>query len=163
MLSKNVNNKKCAPKLIFFDDKKMRKIRTIFDIENRLWKSNFGTFWHLPINPILKIQVCWFSGKNLSNFVPPAWKLHNPCCHNGRPLMFLLWFQFPCNENVTSWSTDPTEEIFSPMITTFLMVISFFRHSMGFLWFLIEIENHKKPVECQKKDITIKNFVIVGE
>ena len=26
--------------------------------------------------------VCWFLGKNLSNFVPPAWKLNNPCYHN---------------------------------------------------------------------------------
>ena len=36
-LSKNVNNKKCAPKLIFFNgEKKLRKIRMIFDIENWL-------------------------------------------------------------------------------------------------------------------------------
>ena len=25
--------------------------------------------------------ACWFLGKNLSNFIPPVWKLHNPCCH----------------------------------------------------------------------------------
>jgi hypothetical protein len=36
--------------------KKMRKIRMIFDIENWLWKSNFGTIWQLTINPKLKIQ-----------------------------------------------------------------------------------------------------------
>ena len=36
-LSKNVNNKKCAPKLVFFNEKKkMRKIPMIFDIENWL-------------------------------------------------------------------------------------------------------------------------------
>ena len=34
MLSKNVNNKKCAPELIFFNEKKLRKILIIFDIEN---------------------------------------------------------------------------------------------------------------------------------
>ena len=34
--SKNFNNKKCAPKIIFFNEKKTRKIRTIFDIENWL-------------------------------------------------------------------------------------------------------------------------------
>ena len=28
----------------------------IFDIENWLWKSNFGTFWQLAINPKLKTQ-----------------------------------------------------------------------------------------------------------
>jgi hypothetical protein len=40
MLSKNVNNKKFAPELILFNEKKMRKIGIIFDIEN----LNFGTF-----------------------------------------------------------------------------------------------------------------------
>ena len=34
ILSKNVNNKKCAPKLIFFNKKKLREMRIIFDIEN---------------------------------------------------------------------------------------------------------------------------------
>jgi hypothetical protein len=34
ILSKNINNKKCAPKLVFFNEKKMRKIWMIFDIEN---------------------------------------------------------------------------------------------------------------------------------
>ena len=34
MLSKNANNKKCAPTLIFFNEKKIRKIPMIFDIEN---------------------------------------------------------------------------------------------------------------------------------
>ena len=24
---------------------------------------------------------CWFLGKNLSNFIYPVWKLHNPYCH----------------------------------------------------------------------------------
>ena len=42
-------------------------------------------FSHLPITPILKIHkfplVCWFLGKNISNFVAPAWKLNNPCYH----------------------------------------------------------------------------------
>ena len=28
-----MNNKKCAPKIIFFDEKKNRKIRMIFDID----------------------------------------------------------------------------------------------------------------------------------
>ena len=34
MLSKNVNNKKCAPKFIFFNVKKIRKTPMIFEIEN---------------------------------------------------------------------------------------------------------------------------------
>ena len=28
----------------------------ISDMKNWLWKSNFGTFWQLAINPKLKIQ-----------------------------------------------------------------------------------------------------------
>jgi hypothetical protein len=32
--SKNVNNKKCAPKMVVFNEKKIRKIWIIFDIEN---------------------------------------------------------------------------------------------------------------------------------
>ena len=67
-------------------NQKLRKIRIIFDIENWLWKSNFGTIWHLPLTQFSKfnhfVWVCWFLGKNLSNFVPPVWKLHNPYCHN---------------------------------------------------------------------------------
>jgi hypothetical protein len=40
-LSKNVNNKKCAPKLIFFNEKKFRKIRIIFDSQNFAILDNF--------------------------------------------------------------------------------------------------------------------------
>ena len=28
------------------------------------------------------LWVCWFLGKNRSNFVPPVWKLHNRYCHS---------------------------------------------------------------------------------
>ena len=34
ILLKNVNNKKCASTFIFFNEKKLRKIPMIFDIEN---------------------------------------------------------------------------------------------------------------------------------
>ena len=33
-------------------------------------------------NSIVSLWVCWFFGKNLSNFVLPAWKLYNPYYHN---------------------------------------------------------------------------------
>ena len=42
-LPKNHFNKKCAPKILFLNEKKIRKIQIIFDIENSLWKSNFHT------------------------------------------------------------------------------------------------------------------------
>ena len=31
---RNVNNKKCAPKLVLFNEKKMRKITMIFDVRD---------------------------------------------------------------------------------------------------------------------------------
>ena len=50
------------------------------------WYPIFDTS---PLTPFSKFNnflwVCLFLGKNLSNFVPPAWKLHNPYCHNGNP------------------------------------------------------------------------------
>ena len=48
--SKNVNIKKYAPKLIFFNEKKIRKIQIIFVIENWLWKSEFFHFWQLLLS-----------------------------------------------------------------------------------------------------------------
>ena len=67
MLSKKVNNKKCAPKLVFFNENKLRKIQMIKN-------SKFNNF----------LLVCWFLGKNLPKFVSPVWKLHNPYCHNWK-------------------------------------------------------------------------------
>ena len=34
ILLKNVNNKKCVPKFVCLNEKKIRKIRIIFDVEN---------------------------------------------------------------------------------------------------------------------------------
>ena len=43
-------------------------------------------FWQL--HPFSKFNnflwVRWFLGQNISNFVPPAWKLDNPYCHKWR-------------------------------------------------------------------------------
>ena len=74
ILSKNGNNKNVL--LSWYSSmKKMRKILIIFDIEKWLWKSNFGTFDTSPLTQFSKFDnflwVCWFLGKNLSNFVPP--------------------------------------------------------------------------------------------
>jgi hypothetical protein len=48
--------KKFALKFVFFNEKKIEKDSDDFDIENWLWKSNFGSFWQLAINPKIKIQ-----------------------------------------------------------------------------------------------------------
>ena len=46
----------------------------------------FASYWGSPLVQFSKFKnflwVCWFWGKNLSNFVYPVWKLHNPYCHN---------------------------------------------------------------------------------
>ena len=55
--------------------KKIEKDPDDFDIENWLWKSNFGTFWQLTINPKLKIQSFplgkYVVGKNFLILYPP--------------------------------------------------------------------------------------------
>ena len=40
--------RKKSPKLIFLDEILFEKIWLIFDVENWLWKYNFGTFWGRP-------------------------------------------------------------------------------------------------------------------
>jgi hypothetical protein len=57
----------------------------IFDIQNWLWKLNFGTLWHLPITSkksTISFGYVDFFAKNLSNSVSPAWKLDNLYYHN---------------------------------------------------------------------------------
>ena len=46
----------------------------------------FPIFDSSPLNAKFNnfLWVCWFLCKNLSYFVPPAWKLHNPYCHTWR-------------------------------------------------------------------------------
>ena len=51
------------------------KLCPIFDTSLLHQFSKFNNF----------LWVCWFLGKNLSNFVPPAWKLNNPYYHTGHP------------------------------------------------------------------------------
>ena len=44
-----------------------------------------------PTKPIVKnfLWVYWFLGKNLSNFIPPVWKLHNLYCYCPGKVIFL--------------------------------------------------------------------------
>ena len=54
----------------------------------KIWlsKSIFLLFDTSPLTQFSKFNnflwVCWILGKNLSNFVYPAWKLDNPYCHS---------------------------------------------------------------------------------
>ena len=54
----------------------------IVDIDNWLWKLNFGTFWQLATTPFLQVWLQLIFSQNLSNFVSHPWKLHNRYCHN---------------------------------------------------------------------------------
>jgi hypothetical protein len=47
--SRNVNNKKCAPKMIFFNEKKFRKIQIIFDLESQNF-AIFDNFYWIGFN-----------------------------------------------------------------------------------------------------------------
>ena len=83
MLSKHVNNKKCVPKFVFINEKKIWKIPMIFDIENWLWKSSFGTFLtppHYLQHQIEKFNVDFLP--KISNSKSLPWKVNNPYYHN---------------------------------------------------------------------------------
>ena len=56
------------------------QILVLFDISPKTQFSKFNYF----------LWVCWFLGKNLSNFVPPVWKLHNLYCHTLESCTCLL-------------------------------------------------------------------------
>ena len=54
----------------------------IFDFESQILALFYSSalIQNSKFNSFL--LVCWFLGKNLSNFVSPVWKLHNPYCHS---------------------------------------------------------------------------------
>ena len=57
-LPKNNSNKKCAPKILFLNEKKIRKIRMIFDIENSLWKSKLDiSNWRMSKISKIPVQI----------------------------------------------------------------------------------------------------------
>ena len=66
----------------------MNEILALFDTQS-LKLNNF-------------LWVCLFLGKNLSNFVPTAWKHHNPYCHN---------FHYPSKYHATIVTTFKSLEI----------------------------------------------------
>ena len=112
MLSKNVNNKKCAPKLIFFNEKKIEKDSDNFWYRKLTLKvRRLGDFALFDISPLTQFSkfntflwVCWFLGKNLSNFVPLVWKLHNRYCHSTYVVEIKSWhFLVPLPTAISCW------------------------------------------------------------
>ena len=79
----------------FHKQKKVQAITLTFNSfflhEKSKWSTlkslTFASYWGSPLVQFSKFKnflwVCWFLGKNLSNFVPPVWKLHSQYCHNG--------------------------------------------------------------------------------
>ena len=65
--------------------KKNQKVSDDFWHRNCFWKSNFGTFWHLPIKPIFKIQYFPLG----MSFLSLPWKLKNRYCHSLEKEMIL--------------------------------------------------------------------------
>ena len=77
-----------------------------FDIENWLWKSNFGTFWHLPITPILKIQqfsLDFFQVMLQLLFITDAQRrrIHSNDHNSSKPGRQVVTFLLICN--ITMW------------------------------------------------------------
>ena len=73
--------------------KKLKNVRVISHIETWLWQAYFESqtlalFDTSPLTHFSKfynfLWVCWFLGKNISNFLPLSWKLHNSYCHNQK-------------------------------------------------------------------------------
>ena len=72
--------KKWSPELMFLNDFFFEKNWLIFDLENWLWKYNFGTFWWTVLHWRIKkkiLWVCWFLAKNLVSWDPPLKKFYN--------------------------------------------------------------------------------------
>ena len=85
-LEKNIFYKKWSPKLIFFKEFfQIEKIPSIFDIENWLWKYDFGTFWRTiihcrivlkknPLSMLILGQKACILGPTIFKIPQPNWR-----------------------------------------------------------------------------------------
>ena len=88
-------------------------------------------FWQLAINPKFNnfLWVCWFLCKNLSDFVPPAWKLHNSYYHNGEHgkltclAMILVMQSKTRSEDTVSWKFKDCNNLAKDSSTIFCFKI----------------------------------------
>ena len=108
---------------------KLRMIQIIFNIENWLRKSNFGTFWHVP-NPQNSI-INWYLGKNLSNFVPPAWKLHNPYCNIFFIPIHVSMYARNWNLMIAIWAISKIGQPIKPILLQFFALICSYVYSIS--------------------------------
>ena len=121
MLSRNGNNKKCALKFLFLNEKKIRKIRKNFDIENWLWKSNIGTFCS---SPLLQFSTfCNFILKNIYFEIAKSPPIICPMyCQSNNWWRFrkILW----ASQNVWTLSKKVAKFIYSEKATKFCEISS---------------------------------------
>ena len=72
-------------KLVYFWTKSRKNIYGCFFHSFCATDLYFAIYWGCPLVQFSKLQnflgICWFLDKNISNFVSPVWKLHNPYCH----------------------------------------------------------------------------------
>ena len=101
-------------KLERFLPKKQHTLRMLLHWYSSMKKKDSENFWHRKLTLKVKrlgdfaffdtspltqfskfykiLWVCCFLGKNLSNFVPPVWKLHIPYCHTvHQPILTAPW------------------------------------------------------------------------
>ena len=79
-------NKKCAPNLLFFNEKKIQKDSDDFwhrklTLKVKFWYFLTARHYSNFQNLVTSFEYSWFLAKNLSNFVFLLWKLHNRKCH----------------------------------------------------------------------------------
>ena len=107
--------------VLFFTEK-----MKIIDFQN-------SDFWKLLRPPLIQFSKfnnflwgCWFLGKNLSNFVPPVWKLIMFCSIYSILVYFIMfWFQVSkVWESVERWGISISiSNCNNKIITWFLWVI----------------------------------------
>ena len=108
-----------------------RKIRRIFDIENRLWKSDFGTFWHLflAIEQVSWKNQCLFL---ISAIIASIWNVFIKFRWHDEKLTFVLYFQ----------------EIFHPIVKHQVQISMFWRRHISWLTWTVQWGQTLFKVAC---------------
>ena len=92
----------------------------IFDVEIWLWKSNFGTFWHLLHysnlqNSMISFDHSWFLAKNLFNFVSFPWNSTTGIAITNTYVQYSRWTQKVEIQNHLSYSrTESVKQNWRP-------------------------------------------------
>ena len=134
MLSKNVHNKKCDPKLVFFNEKKnWERFRWFWSrkltLKVKFWRFLKVCHYSNSPNLVISFDYTSFLAKKLSNFVSLPWKLHNRYYHTKEWIeSSVIGFSFKCVQYKMFYFLDFRNIIISyPSIILNLMMIYFYR------------------------------------